>query len=237
MNKQKFHSMVAQYGTKTVTGMDGVEWSGGAHCHIPSLKFYGRCYLTGTPAPDSPVDIYCNASTYVSTASGKYLYPPDLRGIGEYKDEWDYVSGKGLRYVHKVVLDGTTNKVSFANTKTARFMLPTPALKDGHEAIISTHFKSSWNTNHGSIYILDKNIVAMSMNGSLTVDEWNAWLTEQYVSGTPVTIYYVVADPIPFEGRHEWDVYEPISNESGAVLWGDGNISGIPVEVTYITHS
>ena len=41
MNRQQFNAMVAQYGE---TGMgalygDSLDWSGGAHCYLPSPKF------------------------------------------------------------------------------------------------------------------------------------------------------------------------------------------------------
>ena len=246
MNKRKFHTMVAQYGTKTVTGMDSIKWSGGVKsCYLPSLKFYGGCQQAGTPAPDSPIDIYCNANTYVSDANGKYFYPPDLRGLGVYKDEWDYVSGKGLRYVHKIELDGKSENgkiTSYKYNDTTRIALYTPQLpgisKSGPQYVLSTHFNPKWVAEHGNIYANNGGI-NIAFNNELFPNNQSIydWLNTEKEAGTPVTIYYVLAEPIPFEERHEWDVYEPISNESGAVLWGDGNISGIPVEVTYITHS
>ena len=244
MDKKLFCNTIAHYKAERVSGIDSAEWSGGAHCYLPSLKFYGRCSQSGTPSPDSPVDIYCNNSTYVLTANGKYFYPPDLRGIGEYTDEWDYVTGKGLRYIHKIEIDGVSEygKVSTYSQNGIRVGIYTPEFPmintNGAACVLSTHFKSSWNSTHGCIYANSGGIRLIFDNslfpsGQSVID----WLLAQKKAGTPVTIYYVMEEPIPFEGRYDWDVYEPIPNESGKVLWGDGNISGVPVEVTYITHS
>ena len=243
MDKKLFCNTVAQYKSKTVVGTDSVEWSGGAHCYLPSLKFYGGCSQSETPTPDSPVDIYCNSSTYISDSNGKYFYPPDLRGIGNYKDEWNYVTSKGLRYIHKVELDGNSehgviSAVAFnGNAYYATYKLQHKLIKHGENVIISTHFKPTWSISHGNIYAPDINRLFLCHKSLSTIEEWNLWLAEQYSNGTPVTICYVVATPIPFEERHEWDVYEPISNESGNIFWGDGDITGVPVEITYITHS
>ena len=240
MNKKIYRNMIAQYKPKTVTGKDGVEWSGGAHCYLPSLKFYGGCYQSGTPTPDSPMDIYSNTGTYVLEADGRYIYLPDLRGIGDYKDEWDYVSGKGLRYIHKIELDGETKKITVANSNGASILLEHPVSKGGHNGVISTHFKPQWNTNHGSIYALNNTTIKLCRelaSGNDYINDWNTWLKAQKDAGTPVTIYYAMAEPIPFRERCEGDVYKPLPNESGHIWWGDGYITGVPVEATYITHS
>ena len=106
MNRQLFHNMVAQYGTKTVMDTNQVlEWSSGAHCNLPSLKFYGECKQYGTPTPDNPAHIEGFTGPCM-VRNGPYFNTPPLHGIGEYKDEWDYVSGKGVRKVAKIEFTG-----------------------------------------------------------------------------------------------------------------------------------
>ena len=250
MDKKLFCNTVAQYKAKSVSGIDSIEWSGGTHCYLPSLKFYGGCSQYGTPTPDAPINIYSNTGTYVLKSDGRYIYLPDLRGIGEYRDEWNYVTGKGLRYIHKVELDGVseygrvnTSYLGAPGVICCAFKREFHVSRNGGGCFMSTHFKGSWNNSAvGCVFTTNMN---SKENTYFTLDSdrypdiasANAWLAEEYANGTPITVYYALAEPIPFEERHEWDVYEPVSNESGNVFWGDGNISSIPIEVTYITHS
>ncbi len=245
MNRQLFHAMVAQYGTKTITGTDGVKWSGGVKaCYLPSLKFYGRCSWSRTPAPEAPVDIYDHIGVYKVNSSQDYLALPNLRSVGSKSvggiiaDEWDYVTGKGIRRIKKIVLDGETNKITTATTNYGAFIVNEPLLKGGHYGVNSTHFKPMWNANHGSIYAMNATTVALCRQFNVVtnrLDDWNSWLKAQYAAGTPVVVYYAVAEPIPFEERVQ--PYQPIPNYSGQIQFVDGNVSGAPFEITYITHS
>ena len=245
MNRQQFNAMVAQYGEIGMGALygDSLDWSGGAHCNLPSLVFNGECKQYGTPTPDNPVPIYSfDGLAYVRRGdSYSYLYTPYLNGIGDYKDEWDYVSGKGLRYIHKIELDGETKKITVANSNGASILLEHPVGAGGHNGVISTHFKPQWNTNHGSIYASNNTTIRLCRDlsdvaASDRVNAWNTWLSEQYANGTPVTVYYAMAEPIPFEERNEYDVYEPIPNDSGHIDTVDSSIQP-PFRITYITHS
>ena len=244
MNKQLFTSMVAQY-TEQPKWADGdtLEWSGGAHCNLPSLVFNGECQQSGTPTPDNPIPIYSfNGLAYVR-GRDSYLYTPYLNGIGSYRDEWDYVTGKGLRYIHKVELDGVSEygKVSTYkqddDIRVGIYTTEFPIRGDGIKYILSTHFKPLWQLVHGCIYasggsvrlIFDNNLFP---NGQSV----NDWLVAQKEAGTPVTVYYAMAEPIPFEERSEYDVYEPIPNDSGYIDTIDNSIHP-PFNITYITHS
>ena len=72
-------------------------------------------------------------------------------------------------------------------------------------------------------------------NSFPTISEFNAFLAEQYANGTPVTVYYAMAEPTPFEERVQ--PYKPIPNDGGRISFVDGNVSDVPFEATYITHS
>lgn len=246
MNKQQFNAMVAQYGTKTVIsdGNHVVDWSGGAHCYLPSLKFYGACQQNAVPTPDAPVDIWDCIGVYRYMPGDKYIYLPNLRGVGSYRDEWDYVTGKGLRYIHKVELDGVSEygKVtSYTHSSGARAAWVEQTEFTPKNAVLSTHFKNKHDISvPGNIYANGGRIY-LSFDNALFVNTKaiNDWLAVQKEAGTPVTVYYAMAEPIPFEGRYESDVYQPIPNDGGQIEFIDGPIYEklSPFELTYITHS
>ena len=101
--------MVAQYKKETLTDKNQViTWSGGAHCSLPSLKFYGMSEQTGTPSPTSPINI-SSFSGPCMVNNDWYIHTPTLNGIGEHRDEWDYVTGKGVRRIDTLVLDGISD--------------------------------------------------------------------------------------------------------------------------------
>lgn len=237
--------MVAQYGEKTVTSANEViEWSDGAHCYLPSLKFYGGRTLSGTPTPETPVDIYDHIGVYMVNSSQDYIRLPNLRSVGSklaggiIADEWDYVTGKGLRRIKKIVLDGEINTVSSANLNYATFILNEPVLRSGHYCVISTHFNPKWVADHGNIYVINSTNIALCRQFDVVTDrltDWNNWLKAQYEAGTPVTIYYAPAEPVPFEERPQ--PYQPIPNDSGRIRFVDGNVSNALFEISYITHS
>lgn len=252
MNRQLFNAMVAQYGKQTVTSEDNVlEWNGGEHCYLPSLKFYGACSQYPTPTPDNPVDIYDHIGVYKVNSENDYIGLPNLRGIGDYKDEWDYVTGKGIRRIDTLTLDGVTEgrkiiavyKNSTSGYYFGLMYTKYKNIKIGADCtMLSTHFKAETAIRLGNIYISGsganeaKMLYMFHTDQTLdTVDKWNAWLAEQYANGTPVTVYYAMAEPIPFEERVQ--PYKPIPNDSGRISFVDGNVSDVPFEATYITHS
>ena len=186
--------------------------------------------------------MYDHTGVYKVNSSPDYIRLPNLRSVGTksgslgiIRDEWDYVTGKGIRRIKKIVLDGEINKVTYATSKSGRIEVSEPILKGGNAAVASTHFVSQWNTNHGSIYFLNDTMIYISMSGGLSVGEWNTWLKAQKEAGTPVIIYYALKEPQPFEERPQ--PYVPIPNDSGEISFVDGNVSGVPFEVIYIIHS
>lgn len=252
MNQQLFITMMAavQNSVKTITSTSGVvEWSGGEHCNLPSLKFYGGCSKSGTPALDMPITIYDHTGIYQVNSEDRYIYLPNLRGINDYKDEWNYMTGKGLRYIHKVELDGVNDykramsyNIATAGVAYCSVLSAHKFAKAGGGGFMSTHFKGSWNTAAvGCVWTFNvtQNAFAFTVDANKCPDlnSVNAWLAEQYANGTPVAVYYAMAEPIPFEERHKWDVYQPIPNDSGSITQIGGNVVGAPVEVTYFAYS
>lgn len=253
MNRQLFNAMVAQYGKETVSnnGSDTIEWSGGVHCALPSLKFYGLSEQYGTPTPDSPLPVSAFDGTATVSGRDSYLYTPKLYGIGEYKDEWDYVTGKGVRNVASITLDGVSDGkkalgvalASKTGTYYAIFYIPYKSHHAQFGLLLSSHFKSEWTHSVGTAYVSGsgtyeyRQILAYHTDQTLTtVAQWNAWLKAQYDAGTPVTFYYALEAPQPFEERPSYSPYESIPNEGGVVDIIDSGMN-TPFELSYITHS
>ena len=251
MTRQLFNAMVSQYGTKTVTSAsDAVEWSGGAHCYLPSVKFYGANAQNGTPTPDAPIDIKSFNGFYTS-ANGSDIVVPTINGIGNYKDEWDYVTGKGIRRIKKYALTGTEGWQKYHWGSGKGFysyrvsLLGIPNIHDTQNyRCYCTHYKplrDYVDLYYGQIEgayaggVNDNSGWLVIGNSFPTVSEFKAFLAEQYANGTPVTVYYAIANPIPFEERPQ--PYIPVPNDSGRIAFGGGTISGVPFEVSYITHS
>jgi hypothetical protein len=252
MNRQIFNAMIAQYKTETVTDTNQViEWSDGAHCYLPSLKFYGLSEQRGTPTPDSPLPVSAFDGTATVSGRGSYLFTPKLHGIGEYKDEWDYVTGKGVRNVASITLDGVSDgkkalSVALASktgTYYAIFYIPHKSHHAQFGLLLSSHFKSEWTHSVGTAYVSGsgsyeyKQILAYHTDQTLTTAaQWNTWLKAQYDAGTPVVFYYALAEPQPFEERPSYQPYEPIPNEGGVVDIIDSGMN-TPFELSYVTHS
>lgn len=243
--------MVAQYKKETLTDKNQViTWSGGAHCSLPSLKFYGMSEQTGIPSPDSPINI-SSFSGPCMVNNDWYIHTPTLNGIGKYRDEWDYVTGKGLRRVASITLDGVlNNRKILAVVKQASSGYYYAIANLEHESveypsapIISTHFKGETGIFPGRLYatysakLIVESLVLIHTDQTLdTADKWNAWLKDQYDRGKPVIVYYALANPQPFEERPAYQAYEPIPNEGGVVDIIDSGPYP-PFEINYIKHS
>jgi hypothetical protein len=252
MNRQLFHNMIAQYGKETVisggSANDIIEWSGGVHCALPSLKFYGLSQQYGTPTPENPLNVYCFTGPFEVT-DVNYTSTPPLHGIGEYKDEWDYVTGKGIRRVASMTLDGVTSgkKVSYVTQLNGYYytsiLVDYPSLENTVARVFVTHFNGKRGFALGNAYMANsgdgtnRSLVMVHTDQTLTtVDQWNAWLKAQYDAGTPVTVYYALAEPISFEERPDYQTYIPIPNDSGRANILDGGMN-TPFEVSYVVHS
>ncbi len=250
MNRELFNTLVAQYKKKTMTDTNQIiQWDGGVHCNLPSLKFYGVSMQNGTPTPENPIPIVPYAGMCTVQGRNGYLLTPSLHGIGDYKDEWDYVTGKGIRRVDTLILDGVTSGkklIAVYNNKATGlyFGLMYTEYKGVYGSVqqaLSTHFKYKVGIEPGNVYIAGSGETELKMlylvhtDQTLdTVEKYNAWLKAQYDAGTPVTVCYALAEPQSFEERPE--PYTPIPNESGSIDITESG-TNTSFELSYITHS
>ena len=264
MNRRLFNTIIAQYEKHTIRSewqhnkwCSDIRWSGGIqHCYLPSVKIYGHSWLFPYEPPtyDDPCIFEAREERFSFSESAPFNWifrTPALRGIYSpngfdkaYRDEWDYVTGKGLRRVKEIILDGEINKVSSLDSTTwgARIEISEPCIEGaGTGAILSTHFLTADDEpeeGYEDIFIrLAPDRYGIIIEGlNYSVNSFNEWLKEQYDAGTPVTVQYVLEKPIPFEERPE--PYQPIPNDSGYLRTSTGSYAtNIPFEITYVTYS
>ena len=206
------------------------------NCVAPSIKFFGAYRQNGTPTPDNPINIEfnnVNYGNYITSGANygdtQFFTIPNLRAIPipditwddadfvdkwkkatGYIDEWDVQSGKGIRCVHEVKLDG---KSSYKKAET--YDVDTPGIaycsisseyalgESGSRGFKSTHFKALEDvTTVGNIWALETNNKSFTFTVDATkypdLDSVNTWLAEQFENETPVTVYYAMAEPQEF---------------------------------------
>ena len=255
MNLQLFNMINDQYTEKTLISENSViEWTDGASClPLPSLKFYGHCDHYSTPSSENPAQINCTwamVEVNHSLDSG-YLFAPPLYGIGEYRDEWDYVTKKGIRRIAKKEFTGTEGWQAYGSNTgengfySWRYKIPTLNAKGIKQILaISTHFPSF--TSYGDLYYgKAEGVYAGTVNDTSawvvfgttcsTAAEFKNWVKEQYEAGTPLTVYYVLAEPEEFEDKTQGGYQKILMNKEGYLSASDS--SGVAeFEITYITH-
>lgn len=105
------------------------------------------------------------------------------------------------RRIKKLVFDGTENWTKFESTGAVTFYINVP---DGIGIIcLSTHFLAKWDgglpLNNGVLYngATNKNMIfRMGDDTTITdVESFKSFLAAQYSAGTPVTVWYILAEP------------------------------------------
>ena len=138
-------------------------------------------------------------SLHIQTAS-----VVDLYSAGDnYPDEVDIISGGVTHKVGIKVLDGTEEWK--ASTTASVYYVAIDGMKycNPVEKGYSSHFVGSnaSNTNmpNGSCKFSytagGDGVVSFKYNSAPTIDEWKAWLAEQYAEGNPVIVIYPLDNP------------------------------------------
>ena len=157
----------------------------------------GTVAQNGTPTPDNPIE-----PTFYQ--QGDMV----LRKVGNYADSYDATTGKITRRVGVKVLDGTENWQRGAESPTFKVFLEffdSPG-KDyqivscSHFAFLSAHITSAVGDNQISMFkpagasTYDKIVIGkFDISGVMAFKQW---LADQYNAGTPVTVYYPLAEPV-----------------------------------------
>lgn len=182
------------------------------------------------------------ATEYTPYFDGGTAVAPELLAIPgtEYRDEWNPQTGKGVRRVGKLVLDGTEEwKLMSQTTDYIRFYVSgNPTL--GYLAplsVVSSHFKTVNNGENacwtsGSTGLININI-AKSLLSDATIDAFKSYLAAQHVVGTPVTVWYALAEPVSFQAAPQ-----PLIQPKGTceIIQTEGTVSGCPISAKYLAH-
>ena len=210
---------------------------------LVGLRVFGKTTQDGTPTPDAPVDLVSigeSGSITVNvnnTQSMTIATPNGLPGIpvtsgGNYTDadgqQWvcdeiDFARGVYVQRVGSKVLTGEETYMDYiASTGGVSTYLTHLDLTP----FICSHFSmgqtAKW-ANAGAI------LFYVAAAGCTTMDEFVAFVAEQYTNGTPITVAYILATPIEtplseeelaaYANLHTYKDNTTVSNDAGA--WMD----------------
>ena len=172
--------------------------------YLESYKIYGNTVQTGTPTPENPIiPSGCGELETTGVHAGQYKLPLTSagQGVNIYLGEV-----QTTRRIKKLVLTGKENFV-VANTHVFRIVLTGYLRELGETIAISTHYTCEPNASSVSGLTSDKVIsflVSSSGNNYMyirdtafnsNIDSFKSFLAAQYANGTPVTVWYVLAEP------------------------------------------
>ena len=130
-----------------------------------------------------------------------YLKEP-LCGLNGVYDELDYSKGKIIRRFGKKVFDGTENwNLYNISEEKKQYYITVNNYKYSETEIttMSNYFVgdiiNNRTKNNNTVYTTS-NGIAFRCDNFATLEEWKAFLAEQYANGTPVEIVYELATPI-----------------------------------------
>ena len=113
-------------------------------------------------------------------------------------DEYDAVTGVETRRIGKLVLNGAeTFAVGTHSNGQAYASFAIDVHAKTHSLPLSTHYLSSnWTTDNNRIYIPIYNYFGITDSRFVSKEAAQDILSAQYAAGTPVTVYYELAEPV-----------------------------------------
>ncbi len=167
-----------------------------------------------------------------------YLDEP-LRKIGDYADVIDFERGIVERKIKKLVFDGSeTFQLNSNNTVFVTFIDDIGVFMNRNSPILSSHYQTasiyddlySRRMNYGVYFgasLADR--ICIRNKDMTTVESFKEHLTEQYNAGTPVTVYYALAEPTT-----ETLALPKIPTFSGTtIISTDTEVEPSDIEITY----
>ena len=146
-----------------------------------NLTFYPKIEVGTTITPYSKYQGSTNTLTLPETVYG---------------GEVDAVSGEGQETRKTLTLDGTTNKFTQSGAFWNLPIKSAPGILDGYDTNCS-HFPSKTFGGNQKLEFLFT-IPRLMSEYFPDTDTLNAYLAAQYAAGTPVQVYYKLAEPVPF---------------------------------------
>lgn len=171
--------------------------------YLESYKIYGNTVQDGTPTPENPiVPSGCGELEITGAHAGQYKLPilSNSAVTNIYLGE-----SQTTRQIRKLVLTGEETFV-VANTHIFRIDLAGYLRELGETIAISTHYTCVPNVSSVSGLTSD-NVISFLVSSSgnnymyirdtafnSNIDSLKAFLAAQYANGTPVTVWYVLAE-------------------------------------------
>lgn len=191
------------YTVETYTGTLPATLTGTKAGYLEHYTIYGNTVQDGTPTPENPiVPSGCGGLETAGVHAGQYKLPLTVNGV-----EYPIYLGESqtTRKVKKLVLTGGNDENWFVVPVSINDLIFRLDLSDyplSGIAPISTHYTGStsdlWRdvgNNEVTVSIRGLHSVSIHHSGLSGVTDWKAFLAAQYAAGTPVTVWYVLAEP------------------------------------------
>lgn len=169
--------------------------------YLKSYKIYGDSVQDGTPTPENPImPSGCGEMETTGAHAGQYKLP-----ILSNSTVTDIYLGESqtMRRIKRLVLTGTDAEGTWkaSPTRTGSFYLNVGTNGIIKESICdrATNVKLLDDYHYGNIYV-EKTGASLLVNlwlfdTAITVEDFKAYLASEYSAGTPVTVWYVLAEP------------------------------------------
>lgn len=192
------YSVIANDGTlvrrvTNISSNNGIDVSGGDKFYI---AFYDSSSSANTVSKDNIENIMLNAGTtpepyepYVEPITTPIYLDSPLYKIGDYSDSRGMT--EEVRAINELVLAGEENWGNNYNGYTL-----STAKKQGLYTVICSHYAPSAAIKEDkTVYTNSTNVLIFYDSSFTTVEAWKSYLAEQYNNGTPVKVYYILAEP------------------------------------------
>lgn len=204
------------------------------------IQSVGDLVTDGEYAGKYKIPVVASTENNVPKTTNIYLDEP-LRKIGDYADVIDFERGGVERKIGKLVF--TENEI-FRNTtyNMSLFMLDMKGyLRKEEITSLSSHYQPQKNvtgyklvadmrcTFYANSANLSSSVAYIRDSRFSTIDNFKAYLKEQYDAGTPVTVYYALA-----ESRTENLTLPQLHTLNGmTIITTDTEIKPSDIEITY----
>lgn len=153
---------------------------------------FGTLYTDGTPE----VLTVSASGAEVQTAS-----LADLYSVGNVTDEQDIISGAVTHRIGYHVFDGTetfSKSSAYGKAFLINASYTTSWGADRSKAVLCTHFlglpQTSGSQADNTCFFNSTGHFYFRVTDNSDADAWKAWLAEQYAAGTPVIVFFVLAE-------------------------------------------
>lgn len=166
-----------------------------------------------------------------------YIIPEALQGSGKgvegYSDTIDFERGKYIKRCETMVLNGGEAWLEWTSGTRFYYINNTVSAPNTATDFICSHFDYGSSDNKTGLYVQLKVIRAYVIPLFPTLDEWKAYLAEQYANDNPVTITYALAEP------NEPNLTETIGTifeieEGGFLEFFNKHSNAVPSHISYL---